>query len=222
MINKILDTEQEYNRCFSQELKELNYIRFWDNKAKKLFANNITIIKKDISNEDINYIINNELNFRRKNNFLFSIIEINENKFNIRKLLKKPSRIDKFTYRVIETKPYYMKEFNTSIVIKRVRDKSKIIDAYNMILLDNSDIMGKKLAAYRTKRKFEVYCNENNKLDLFVCYLNGVEIGYYEVLIHDSYCKIEDFCIIDQYRNKGYGSIMIKYIINWLYKSNIK
>ena len=91
-----------------------------------------------------------------------------------------------------------------------------------MILSDNISASGSKFGKYRTKSNFRVYSNKNNKLNLFVCYLSGVAIGYYEFIINNDCCKIEEFSVIDKYRGKGYGSIMMKYIINLLYESNIK
>ncbi|MCB2290896.1 GNAT family N-acetyltransferase [Clostridium sp. CS001] len=62
-------------------------------------------------------------------------------------------------------------------------------------------------------RKSEVYTKSNSNLDLYVCNYRGIPIGNCELMLNSDIAKIEDFDILNDYQRKGFGTSVVKYLL---------
>ena len=61
--------------------------------------------------------------------------------------------------------------------------------------------------------------------DKFICYLafdNDILVGMIHAYVYDNMAKLEEFVILEPYRNKGYGKALFNYSLVDLEKRGIK
>ena len=56
---------------------------------------------------------------------------------------------------------------------------------------------------------------------VFICNSHGIEVGYGQVIYTRGLYTIVNFGILEEYRGKGYGEILIKYLISFCNEKNI-
>lgn len=215
MINSLMNCELEYIRCFSKEIEEKKFFRFWDNKLEEMYANNITVLKKELTNEEIIKIIIEEIQCRKKANKEFLVVELQCRVD--REVLKaigiRPTIISKLDYMIIDTNKYkYMKSNDKCRVIKVITEND-FKDAISVSILDNSPFMGEKFSRDRINRKVLAYKEEKNGLSSYLCYNGNIAIGACEMFINDKIAKIEDFGVLKYYQRKGFGTAMVKHLL---------
>lgn len=61
-----------------------------------------------------------------------------------------------------------------------------------------------------------------NNFGVFICKKDGQAIGYGQVIYSDGEYTIVNLGILNSYRQRGYGEILLKYLINLCYNNSIK
>jgi ribosomal protein S18 acetylase RimI-like enzyme len=61
-----------------------------------------------------------------------------------------------------------------------------------------------------------------NNFGVFICEGNGQAIGYGQIILSEGLYTIVNLGIIDDYRQQGYGELLVKYLIEFCYKKSIK
>jgi spore maturation protein CgeE len=64
-----------------------------------------------------------------------------------------------------------------------------------------------------------VYLSDKS-LNSYVCYHNSEKIGTCDLFLYDGIAKIEDFGIIPKHQRKGYGTTILKYLIDTAIKED--
>lgn len=221
MIKLLKETELEYIRCFSNEVIEENVRRFWDDKFRDSYANNISILKDELNKEDLIRTINSQLEnaLRRGEYFLHFEAEENVCEDIIKRLRIKPARIDTLIYMAIDVKKYNLLRKNNS-VIREAKEHEDLENIININIEDYAPIVGRSYATRRINRKIEVYKNDENNLKSIICYDGNVPVGSCEVIAYKKAVKIEDFGILEKFQNKGFGSSILRYVIEKAYIEN--
>ncbi|MGL4107640.1 GNAT family N-acetyltransferase [Clostridium sp. LP20] len=218
------NVEIEYIRSFSKELKTEKFNRFWDENGENIYANNITIIKDELSAEEIVEIVSNEIDYRKKLRKGFCIVEIYNN--DIKKILRginqKVSSIDKFDYMSVETIKYKELNSRSDYSISEVKTNDDYKKLEELSIKDNTSTMGRPYSRYRINRKINAYKDDSNSLKVFLCARDRIAIGSLEFLKHNEFVKIEDFGFLKKYRNQGYGTSFLRDILKHAYENNIK
>lgn len=210
MIESILDTELEYVRCFSKEINNSGYTTFLDEQGKDLYSNNITIIHKEKSNDEIVEIILKELKEHRKQRKMFFNAEI-FGYFHREILLDwgvHPSRIDEFDFMEASTESYENIGIKDDIKIIEASSPNEYQDLISIIIAENLEESDKEFALKRMERKIKAYKESN--LKVFIAYRNNKAIGSCELLINKEVAKIEDFGVLKEYRGEGIGSYILR------------
>ena len=103
---------------------------------------------------------------------------------------------------------------NKECIIKRATSQAVLNDGIEVDILANEPDMGKDFANRRIYRKSEVYKQSNINLNLYVCYYEENPVGNCEFMYNDGIAKIEDFDILKKYQRKGFGTSVIKHLLN--------
>lgn len=70
-----------------------------------------------------------------------------------------------------------------------------------------------EFANRRIERKFQIYSDQNNSLDFYVCYKGHEPVGNCELFANGPMAKIEDFDILDIHQKQGFGSHIISELL---------
>lgn len=73
--------------------------------------------------------------------------------------------------------------------------------------------IGKDFCTRRAYRRGKVYTS-NTGVNAYVCYEGQDVIGNCDLFIYDGVAKIEDFSVIPKYQRKGYGTSILKHLID--------
>ena len=224
MINKLRNVELEYVRCFSEEKEYESLIEFRDEMFRDSYTGNVSIIKRDIDDEELINIINKEVKAFKERREHFLNIEVNKyiSKDIIKSLIRKPKRVDRFNYLLIDNIKYSDLEENGQLFLKEVKNSLEFKNLIDINVKDNEKILGRSYALYRIKRKIKSYKNTENNLESYICYYDNKPIGSCEILRIDNICKIEDVGILEKYRGRGFGSYMINKILEENHKRGIE
>ncbi|MBD8501208.1 GNAT family N-acetyltransferase [Paenibacillus arenosi] len=221
MNTELINAEIAYTKLFSQSHEEEHFIRFWDDEIPDMYSYNCTLIKKKSAN--LAEIITNELTLRKEQNKDFLRIEMNFDVDNelLERLPIKPE-VAIYDYMYIKTDQFRNINVNSSCVIKKAVTDEVIADGKKVDILACQQSMGLEFATRRIERKSKVYQVTNNPLDLYVCYVADIPVGNCELMLLGKIAKIEDFDILEEHQRKGYGSTVIRYLLQSAYEQNVQ
>lgn len=96
----------------------------------------------------------------------------------------------------------------------RQYDYSTIFDCTN-----DEESLGKDFCTRRSYRRGKVYVSDK-EVNSYICYHNGNIIGNCDLFIDNGVAKIEDFAVIPKYQRNGYGTTILKSLIDIAIKEN--
>lgn len=223
MLNILSSTDIEYTKKFTKDYEYNETIRFYDNKITDMYSHNFTFIKNNVTKDRLIRIIPKEIENRRNENADFLRIEFD---FPIDDVLidelPLAPKMTKYDYLYIDTQKGDYLIGNKDCIVKKAASKEILKDGIEVDILANGPGMGTDFARRRVYRKSEIYEKPNSNLDLYVCYYNGIAVGNCELMIHNDIAKIEDFDILEDYQRKGFGTSILKHLLNEATKHNIK
>lgn len=86
-------------------------------------------------------------------------------------------------------------------------------------LQHDEEKLGNDFCTRRCYRRGKVYISDKG-VNSYVCYHNGDIIGNCDLFIYNGVAKIEDFAVIPTYQHKGYGTTILKELIDIAIKEN--
>ncbi|MGL5329614.1 MAG: GNAT family N-acetyltransferase [Peptostreptococcaceae bacterium] len=214
MDKKILECELEYYKCFSHFYENESIIRFRDNDLKDMYDHNFTFIKERTSKEEINRIIESEIELRKSEKASFFNIHTDISlSDNFIKSLKLNPTISNNGYYIFDVSKYKDLKALKNAKVKKLISKEMVEDLLYCDLEHDEKTLGAEFCQRRCYRRSKVYLSEG-KIDSYICYdVNGV-IGNCDLFIHNKIAKIEDFAVIPKHQRKGYGTIILKSLID--------
>jgi spore maturation protein CgeE len=214
MFSKFSNTEIVYVKKFAESYEDDEIISFYDNKIPDMYTYNFTLIKEDVCLEKFKKIIVAELEKRKQENADFLRIELN---FSIKddfiNDLPVIPEVTKYDYMYIEPKNSYSLTGNEGCIIKKALSEKVLQEGMEVDILANELTMGAEFARRRIHRKLEVYKQLDSNLNLYVFYYNGIAIGNCELMFNEHIAKLEDFDVLEEYQRKGFGTAVIKYLL---------
>lgn len=214
MFNKFLSTELMYTKKFTENYEDDEIIRFYDNNLKDMHMHNFTFIKDSVCKDKYKEIIFQELEKRKNENAGFLRIEFNfsaEEDF-ISHLPIVPA-VTKYDYMYIESGKSGDLTGNKECIVKKAVSENLLKEGIEVDVLANESAMGAEFARKRIDRKSEVYKQINSNLNLYVCYHNDIPVGNCEFMLNNDIAKIEDFDILNNYQRKGFGTSVLKHLL---------
>lgn len=214
LFSNFSETETVYIKKFTENYEDNEIIRFYDNSLQGMYMHNFTYIKSSVCKDRFRKIIFNELEKRKVDKANFLRIEFNfsiDDDF-INNLPVAPV-VSKYDYMYIEPKMSDYLTANKGCTIKIASSEKVLTEGIEVDILANESAMGTEFARKRIYRKSEVYKQLNSNLNLYVCYYNGIPIGNCEFMLNNDIAKIEDFDILENYQRKGFGTSVLKYLL---------
>jgi len=204
MFSKFSSTEIVYTKKFAQNYENNEIIRFFDNNLQDMYMHNFTLIKNSVSKGTFRKIIFYELEKRRAEKANFLRIEFNfymdEDFINNLPVIPQVTKYDYITG-------------NEGCIVSKALSEKVLKNGIDVDILANQAAMGIDFARKRIYRKSEVYKIPNSNLNLYVCNYNGISIGNCEFMLNNDIAKIEDFDILKNYQRKGFGTCVIKHLL---------
>ena len=216
----IMECELEYSKCFSEYYEDDEIIRFYDNELRDMYYHNYTFIKKAMESIDLKRIIENEIALKLSINSDFcNIISNYDVNSSIFYTLKYKPEISINGYYSFDISNFSKIIAMSECIIEKVDNQKMIDDILFCDLQHDGEKLGKEFCTNRCYRRGKVYISDKG-VNSYVCYHNGNIIGNCNLLIHDGVSKIEDFTVIPTYQRKGYGTALLKKLIDIAIKEN--
>ncbi len=214
LLKKIHETEVEYVKKFSEYYEDNDVIKFWDDSLANMYTHNFILIKKGYDIGNIKEIILNELIKRKKEGLDFLRVEFNFTIDNcmFNNFAIKPD-VTKYDYMYIkpDMSKFLMKKQNC--IIKKAISEKVLQDGIEVDILANESDIEKDFVRKRIYRKTEVYKRTASNLDLYVCYNGEIPVGNCEMMLNNDIAKIEDFDILKEHQRRGFGTSVMKYLL---------
>ncbi|WP_088102855.1 GNAT family N-acetyltransferase [Halalkalibacter urbisdiaboli] len=220
LFKQLLNMEVNYVSLFSDVIENEDTIKFVDSALPDMFTHNFTFYK---SNQGLLDFITKEIEKKETKEKGFYRVETSYPVSS--KLLESlPVKPQVCTYDImyIEAKKFAELKGNTTCRIVRADNNKVLEDGIIVDITANQKEMGLDFAQRRINRKAEIYNNDNKALQLFVCYLDKVPIGNIEYMQLNQIVKLEDFDIIEEHQRKGFGTSVLRYLIENAYNNNVE
>lgn len=102
---------------------------------------------------------------------------------------------------------------NDSCCILRIDNSKTAKDKLYYDLLLDKDRLGEDFCRRRAIAQGKVYLKDGG-VEAYICYHDGSPVGTCELYFHNSVAKIEDFTVLPNEQRKGYGTSILKHLIN--------
>jgi spore maturation protein CgeE len=217
---EVIECEFEYTKCFSEFCENKNIIKFWDNKLKDMYCHNYTHIKKVMSELELKQIIEDEISLKLSEKSDFCKITLNSavNSYQLSILKYKP-KISTNGYYSFDISHFLRLNALSGCIVKKVDNQEMVDDILFCDLQYDEKTLGKDFCTRRCYRRGKVYVSDKG-VNSYVCYHNGDIIGNCNLFMYKGVAKIEDFIVIPTYQRKGYGTTILKSLIDIAIKEN--
>ncbi|RXI96702.1 GNAT family N-acetyltransferase [Anaerobacillus alkaliphilus] len=220
LLEKIFQMEVEYVKLFSEVKEEVSALVFTDVHLPDMYNHNFSLYP---SNDGLIEYINNELKKEEVKNkgFLRVVTHDTANATAISELLVKPE-ISTFDLMYIESVKYSEMQGNPNCSVLCADNNTVLDDGMKVDVLANQEAMGVDFAKRRIARKALEYKSLDKPIQLFVCYHEDRPVGNIEYIPFDDIVKLEDFDILEEYQRKGFGTTVLKHLLEKAYHDNIE
>ncbi len=173
-----------------------------------------------MSEMELKRVIENEISLRLSersnfcNIFLSSVCNSS-----LLSLLKYKSEISTNGYYSFDISQFSRLKALPDCTIKKVNNQEMVDDILFCDLQHDEERLGKDFCTRRCYRRGKVYVSDKG-VNSYVCYHNGYIIGNCDLFMHKGFAKIEDFAVIPNYQRKGYGTTILKALIDIAIKEN--
>ena len=212
IIEKIIDTELEYIKCFSNFYDEGNKIRFKDDLIPDMYSHNLTYLKLPISEKDYSDFVEGEIRKAKENgrNFLNLQFDFEIDKLNA--CLKQQNyEVTIYDYYQFQIEQLDKLNARHDCYIRKLTNE-QVDKALKFDIRVNGEDIGKSFIKRRFERRSKVYLSEG-LVDNYLCYFNGNIIGHCDLFLNDNVAKIEDFDVAPEMQRKGFGTAILKEMV---------
>gem|GEM_PF-208435 len=197
-VDKIKTCEIEYSKYFSKAEETADFIRFTDKALPDMYSHNYTLIRGG----NVTAIIAEEM--RQKRDFYKFDCHVDVGK------TAEDAEVSILGYYVYDPS----KPFNAKACDVRKIDSPEALEDNLFIAIENdAEILGVDFCKRRNARRGKVYLAEGG-VNSYICYDEGETIGVCDLFIHKNTAKIEDFQVSERHQRKGYGSAILKNMID--------
>jgi spore maturation protein CgeE len=213
MLNNILNTELEYLKRYASYVAEEKLVRFRDPKLPGMYSHNCTVLTKEVSVDELKTIVENEMAIRKEEKQPFLKIQFDyEMSEELIKRLDYEFEVETFDYYGIDPMDYTKLKGRAAKIVKAL-DQQTVKDGVIVDIDANTHHMGLDFAIRRILRKKAAYEDKASHLDLYVVYEDDRPIGNCEYFLNHDVVKIEDFDILESHQRKGYGTAVLKRLL---------
>ncbi len=218
-MQKIIRCEHAYSKEYCIVYENDNLIRFTDVLLPEMRDHNYTYIKNKSA---LRKIIESEIDLAnaKGQDFLKLVIDIDGYSFEFPDLALDYSLNKIGYYRFDISKADNIKSEKTA-VIKKISQEKMIEDIIFCDLEFDGDLSRKEFHTKKNKRRGEIYLADN-QLDAYICYDGNNVVGICDLFLHEKVAKIENFLVIPRYQRQGYGTFILKKMIDLALENGAK
>ncbi len=205
---RIIDLENQYYDEFSVRDDNGLVVRFKDDEISDMYSHNFTLIRSELSEEDLKLFIENEKTRRRQEGHDFLLI-----KFEYKVAEEHLPKADKVRFSDIE----YYRLSPAAVDRMKEREDIEVIKLSELLLEDARELdeicaeSGEALDFTRRRfdRRSKVYLKEGGP-DNYLALLNWEAVGSCDYYSDGRNCMLEDFIVDPAYRGQGIGTSLLK------------
>jgi spore maturation protein CgeE len=219
-IDNLRQTEIEYIKMFSEVSEDDLTLTFINSNILDMYTHNFVLYKSDVG---LLEYIESQINRQETKAKGFFRIETYHpiSADLIEKLSVKP-QICIYDFMGIETRNYINLIGNPDCLVLNAESSRVLEDGITVDIAVNQEGMGLDFATRRIKGKAEIYKNPDQAIELFVCYSGDTPIGNIEYMSFNRIAKYEDFDILEDYQRKGFGTSVLKHLLEVSFNDNIE
>ena len=212
-LNQIIKCEHEYIKYFCDVDEQQDFIRFYDDLITDMWYHNYTWIKKSENDTALFHLIESEVSHSRDTGKEFCLLRCHTpvKHLPLAQLSCKPD-ISTAGYYVLNTSNLpKLAHAKDSCVIKV--DKAEMLeDMLELDLEHDEESLGRDFCTRRIYRRKDIYLSDKG-VDSYVCYYDSKAVGNCDLFIHNGIAKIEDFAISPSNQRRGFGTTLLKTLI---------
>jgi spore maturation protein CgeE len=214
ILDKIIECEIEYVKCFCNADEQQDFIRFHDNLIPDMWYHNYTWIKNAKDDTALLQLIESEILHSKTagNNFCLLRCHIPVNRSILTQLTHEPevSMAGYYVYDDASKLSKLNKTVGSRVV--RVCKIEMLEDILTLDLEHDEESIGRDFCTRRVYRRKDVYLSGEG-VDSYICYHNNKPVGSCDLFVHGNIAKIEDFAVSPSHQRKGFGTIILKSLI---------
>lgn len=221
MLDKILECELEYVKCFCEVDERQDIIRLRDDLIPDMWYHNYTRIKNAKDDTELIRIIKEEISYNKNigRNFCLLRCHVSVDQSILVQLSCKPE-ISAAGYYVFDiSKLSRLTQTKDSSVV-RVENDKMIEDILMLDLEHDEEDLGIDFCTRRVYRRKAIYLADEG-VDSYICYHDGRAVGNCNLFIYNDAAKIEDFAVLPHYQRKGFGTAILQTLINIALDKNV-
>ncbi|QOY34960.1 GNAT family N-acetyltransferase [Anaerobacillus isosaccharinicus] len=220
LIDKLQDTEIDYIKMFSEVVESDHTLTFTNSAIPDMYTHNFTLYK---SKEGlVEYILNELDKEETKAKGFFRVETYHSVSETLLENLPIKPEICIYNFLYINTNKYNELNGNPECKILCADTKQVLDDGINVDIAVNTEGMGLDFAQRRINGQASVYRNNDKAVQLFVCYSGETAIGNIEYMQSQEIVKMEDFDILEAYQRKGFGTSVLKHLLEKAFHNNIE
>jgi spore maturation protein CgeE len=222
----LLWCEQDFANCFSTMSEVQGGNRYRDELLKDMYSHNFTLFWRVHSEDELFRCINEEVAIRKEEGVDFcnivSYLKISDkliNKFEI-----KPEVTVSGFYE-FDRSNWSQLQGRDDCVISSVSNEEMLKDALFLDIEEDGETLGVDFCTRRIARRKDTYLADRNYiskkspygyygLNCYICYHNGEPVGKCDLFIKSGRAKIEDFQVAPDKQRQGFGTALLKHVID--------
>ncbi len=210
-MKNVIRCEHAYSKEFCTVYENDDLIRFTDVLLPKMRDHNYTYIK---NNDVLKNIIESEIELANSKgkDFLKIVFDADDDNLELPNLHANYN-VDKMGYYCFDIANASNIKGEKTAVIKKVNQEKMIEDIIFCDLEFDGDLSRKEFHTKKNKRRGEVYLADN-QLDAYICYDGDDVVGICDLFMYEKIAKIENFLVIPRYQRQGYGTFILKRMID--------
>lgn len=213
ILEKIEKCKLEYQKCFCKIYEQPGFIRFQDDLLPDMYHHNFTWVKHAKNDAGLIQLIEDEISYKKSIGKDFCLIRCNiPVSETVLAQLSHQSEVSVEGCYVLDTSKYTRLEAGQACHVAKISNAGMVEELLKLDLLHDEESLGVDFCTRRVYRRKDIYLSDSG-VDSYICYNNGTPVGSCDLFIHNDTAKIEDFSISPNQQRKGFGTVLIKTLI---------
>lgn len=218
-MNKVIETELKYSKCFSHSIENKDYIVFKDPLIKDMYSHNFTYIKEPMEEAHFVKTFHDLLNHSKEKPFLNILSDWPLDAYE--------KHLKDFNYRKGIYEYYEIDEKKVEDIVPRQDLTYKILrpdlleDALAFDLRTNKEESGETFVIDRFKRRAQVYLQDQG-VNNYLFYYKGEIVAHCDLFFNGSLVKLEDLNVRPDMQRKGFGKSILRLMFDLAKKKGVE
>ncbi len=216
----VIECELAYTKCFSKILQNENVVRFRDDELLGMYYHNYSYIERVLSAAELSSTIEAEIAVRQSQESDFCNLLLNfEPESDPLSMLPYKSDLSRNGFYAFDISKVTALQTVSGCTVKKVINQEMVDDILFCDLQHDEANLGKDFCTRRCYRRAQVYLTERG-VNSYACYYNGEIVGNCDLFLHEGVAKIEDFGVNPTHQRKGFGTTILRAMIETALKDN--